>query len=99
MHVQPEALAEELLRDEHPVAGDDDNARLAGEGGELVRLLDRDLEALRDFLRRRRGLLSPSALGLVRAREEELDVVAPAGHPFEHGRTERRGGRNGDFHG
>src|SRR6185312_17484112 len=78
-------LAEELLRDQHPVARDYDHARLAGEGGQLVRLLDGDLEALRDLLRRRGGLLPTATLRLVGSREEELDVVAPVGHPFEHG--------------
>jgi hypothetical protein len=99
VHVEPQTLGQQLLRDEDAVAGHDDHARLARERGQLLRLLHGDLQPLGDLLGRRGRLLAPAAPRPVRAREQELDVVAPVGNPFEHGRSERRRGRNRDLHG
>src|ERR671934_196497 len=68
MDVEPKPLAEQLVRDEDAVAGHDDDAGFAGENGQPLGLLDRNVEILRRLLRPRRGLLPSPALRLVRPR-------------------------------
>jgi hypothetical protein len=91
VNVEPEPLGEQLLRDEHAVAGDDDDARLAREGREAIRLLDGDFQAHSRLLGRRRSLPSPTPLRLVRTREQELDLVTSRGQAFENRGPEGRG--------
>ena len=72
MHVQPEPLLEQLLRDEPAVRDDHDRRRAEVEAGlEPLGLEHRDPEPLGGDLRRRRDELPPAAGGRVRAREQQ----------------------------
>ena len=76
MDVQPEAIGEQLLRDQDAVVGDDDDEGFPWELGEAVRLLNVDAVLGGHLLRGRRELLAAAALRAVGPRDHELDLAA-----------------------
>lgn len=97
MHVQPQAFPKERFRDQDAVRDDDDDRCLERELLEALGLSDRDAETLGDLLGRGRSLLLATAARAVRARQEELQLVAHR-EALEDVRTERSRRRDREAH-